>query len=371
MGRLRIFFALLAVLGLMPISNPLKQLSEQKFRLISIVAVWTLFQAFYPLVVYFDVLISFANIPYLRLLTLTQRLTWFAMVPVQAICNTTVRLVGLGYCKKTLELILTLKKQLPPRIKAVQKQLQAKRKRNTRIFVLACILQVAAHLVKDLLVGFRDLSNISKLPLYTLPEIGWIRNGLVAFSMLSVAVSVKYSLCFVVIVGVVLLDAQEKLFQLLYESCSSDSRGESLINIEVKGIGVMQVKSDKLNQVRGDLVTQVKSNTINHATEAYLQDDGDKQAGGQALRKEIFNIFTVLKGLFRDYEVIAGWYAFVVIFMGSIQIVVALAYTTLKWKSFIDGLLEVAMGASPILVISFFAEHFKSVVRLTKLGLWS
>ena len=205
----RISLAFLAILGLIPTSNPWnKQLSQQKFRFGSIITVWTLFQVFCPLILIIDILHTFSNIPHVQLSTLTRRFVMFTMLPVATICNTIARLVALRYCDKTMELILGLKMHLPSKIRTIQKRRAAKTTRTGRFFLFACILKIVVHLVKDLEGGLRGLSQDPKLPLYTLPDDGWIRDASTMFCLLCIDVSLDYSLGFVVIVGVVLLEGR-------------------------------------------------------------------------------------------------------------------------------------------------------------------
>ena len=90
---------------------------------------------------------------------------------------------------------------------------------------------------------------------------------------------------------------------------------------------------------------------------------GSVNEARQATKAEIFKRFVVVKNLFRDYEVIAGWYTLAGILGSALWMIQSLTYTALKWGSFSDGLNELVLGAAAILLISFFEEHMRSSVR--------
>ena len=112
------------------------------------------------------------------------------------------------------------------------------------------------------------------------------------------------------------------------------------------------------------VTTQVKGNAVFNVQGADTGLQNER-------RKEIFNGSIILKNLFQDYEVIAGWYSFMAIIMGTTQVIQSLTTVVLRLDSSTDGLGELAMGVLPTLLISCFGEHFRSVVSVTRLKMFN
>ena len=340
----RVFLGILCILGLAPISNPFSQLSQLKFKACSISTAWSVLCLVYPVVLYTDAIHVIVRISQSVSYTLTQRFVIFTFVPVFPLCSTIARLVATFYCRKTIHLILALKNVRSQSGIFGQNIQQRKSRANwpNGVFLFACILRILTQL-STLLRALAAPSQNANLPLLTLPNELWIRLVAISYVSLSTYTALPFALGLVVIVGVALLDAQDDLYQLLHENCCSQRDNSASSSVFVK------VRIE--HEVRGNRVHP----GVHGVSEA-----------GQAANKEICKQFVVVKNLFRDYEVIAGWYALAVILFGSSMTIQSLSSTALKWESFTDGLTVLVYGATDILLVTFFGEHMRSMVRQLK-----
>ena len=335
---------LLSIWGLIPVSNPMNRVSVLKFRVFSIITALSIFHMLYPAVLYADVFYRLVNIPLSQLFTLSHRFIIYSILPAYITCNTIVRLASLCYCSKTVGIVVALWDGLSPGMIFEHTNVRRKTKWTNRIFLFSGAVRILADLVTAVIVFLNKSDNQFQLQLLSLPENILIQRAAHAFAHLCNETAVNFALGFVVIVGVALLEVQDELFDLLYESCVQQTQDNTRLSVVAK-------------EERNNLFVQFGG------TGTYRGLRQIDQAS-EAKKAEIFKRFVRVKNLFRDYEVIAGWYAWAVVMSATTGVVRAFTYTVLEGGTFFQSFSEAVDEIWTILLLSFFGEHMRSEVSL-------
>ena len=337
--------AILAIFGLVPISNPFNCGSSFKFLFCSVITFLSIFQAVYPIIFYTDFLVGVFSIytdPHL-----TKRFILITFVPLMTLCNAVVRLVAICHCTKTVDFMLALRKGLSHGKMAGQqhvKQQDTKLKWTNRVFVWVYILKVLVKVVKMLTDTFSSMnSKYYGVPLHTLPNDAWLNQIADCVASFFITSALYYALGFILLGGIALLNAHEELHQLLYESCTSQQHAFTRLLVIPKDNTLSDIKNPHIPE---------GSKPIKDAEVGTGQD--------------LFKLFVILKNLFRDYETIAGWYALAIVLSATKVVVNALLFTAFHWENFSSGLGEAALEILALFMLSFFGEHMKGVVRSIK-----
>ena len=99
---LAIFFAVSAILGFFPVSNPISQTRQSKFRLINILTLLSIIQLLYPALLFLDYVVKDGFNPGL---SSTHRFSIFILHPAYPLGSTVIRINCILNCKQTIKLI--------------------------------------------------------------------------------------------------------------------------------------------------------------------------------------------------------------------------------------------------------------------------
>ena len=341
----RVLVPLLATLGVLPVSNPGRNLPNLTFRWCSIPVLLSIMQLIAPFVIYFDLTYNNSAEFIAESTAASKKILGYTLVTASGLVSGLVRLPSLCYCEETIFLLrgaIKVKNEL--RRAGICRE---KFNRTQRALLLFCGICIASFVCRYLFITIKSIyANEKILHVFTtIPDSQIIRQCVLHLTNLIVFTAPAYALSFVILVGIHLLKLNEDFLHLLS------------LYME----GAAENKEPKVTEEFRRMAT-TEASSINAASHTLFR----RPPYGQKL-KNVQEIFKGMKELFEMYQRLAGWYVLALVFLACAQLVHKLGRMVIIGN--VESTVTVtnvggsAEAALIVCLVASFGEYYEDSVR--------